>query len=154
MPSHVRRIVVSSVATGMFLLSASWIAAANDTRQSAEFPVLRTFMLDMGNHMQVIADAISREDWTLVATTAPRLAERPKPSMAERVRLLAFLGTSAGEFRSYDKESRHAARALELAAMHGDGKASIAAFATLEASCLRCHRDFQKSFVEEFKDEP
>ena len=154
MPNHFRRIAVTAVATGVLLLSASWIASADSTRQTAGFPVLRTIMRDMGQNMQVIADAISREDWALVARTAPLLTDRPQPSMAEKVRLLGFLGTDAGAFRGYDKKTRQAAQALELAAMRGDGEASIAAFATLEAGCLGCHRDFRQSFVEHSDEKP
>lgn len=154
MPKHVKSIAVTAVAAGMLLLAASWSTAAGGMRQTSGFPMLRTIMRDMGNNMQVIADAIAREDWARVAKTAPLLAARPKPSMAEKVRLLGFLGTNAGEFRGYDKETRHAAQALELAATRGDGKASIAAFAALEASCLGCHRVFRKSFVEKFDEKP
>lgn len=148
MPKHFRRIAVAAAATGMFLLSYSWIAAADNTRQTARFPVLRTIMRDMGQNMQVIADAVSREDWTLVAKTAPLLTHRPQPSMAEKVRLLGFLGTNAGAFRGYDKQTRQAAQALEQAARRRDGEATVAAFATLERSCLGCHRDFRQLFVE------
>lgn len=122
MPKHVKSIAVTAVAAGMLLLAASWSTAAGGTRQTSGFPMLRTIMRDMGNNMQVIADAIAREDWARVAKTAPLLAARPKPSMAEKVRLLGFLGTNAGEFRGYDKETRHAAQALELAATRGMAK--------------------------------
>lgn len=143
-----------AVAAGMLLLSASCIAAADGARQTSGFPVLRTIMRDMGRNMQAIADSVSREDWATVAKTAPLLTDRPQPSMSEKLRILGFLGTSAGAFRGYDKETRHAAQALERAAIRGDGKASIAAFATLEASCLGCHRDFRKSFVEKLDEKP
>lgn len=154
MPKHSRRIAVTAVAMGMFLLSASWIAAAENTRQTARFPVLRTIMRDMGQNMQVIADAVAREDWTLVARTAPLLAARPQPSMAEKIRLVGFLGPDAGAFRGYDKSTRQAAQELERAASRGDGEAAAAAFATLERSCLACHRDFRQSFVDTFDEKP
>jgi len=149
-----RKIAVTAVAAGMFLLSASWSAAAGGTRQPSGFPVLRTIMRDMGKNMQVIADAISREDWARVARTAPLLADRPQPSMAEKIRLLGFLGTNAAAFRGYDKQTRHAVRALELAAMRRDGNAVISAFARLDGSCLGCHRDFRKPFLEAFQEKP
>ena len=143
MPKYLRRIAVTAAAVGM-LLSASWIAAARDTSPADRLPVLRTIMRDMGRNMQVIADAIAREDWKLVATTAPLLTDRPKPSMAEKIRLLGFLGTNAGTFRGYDEKTRRAAQVLERAARKGDGEATVAAFARLEATCLDCHRDFRK----------
>lgn len=152
MPTQFRRVAVTAVAAGMFLLSASWFAAVGGTRQTSGFPVLRTIMRDMGRNMQVIADAMSREDWARVEKTAPRLADRPQPSMAEKIRLLGFLGGEAGAFRAYDKETRHAAQALELAAMRGDSEAVTASFARLEGSCQDCHRDFRKPFLEAFHE--
>ena len=154
MQKHFRRIAVTAVASGMLLLSASWIAAADNTRQTARFPVLRTIMRDMGRNMQVVADAVAREDWTLVARTAPLLSDRPQPSMAEKIRLLGFLGTNAGAFRGYDKNTRQAAQALELAARRGDRQAATKAFTALEASCLGCHRDFRRSFAQRFDETP
>ncbi|HEY5613408.1 MAG TPA: cytochrome C [Lysobacter sp.] len=151
-PKHVRKIVVTAVVAGTFLLSTSWIAAADGTRQSSGSPALRTIMRDMGKNMQVITDGISREDWGLVARTAPLLADHPQPSMAEKVRLLGFLGNNAGAFRGYDEKSRHAAQALGLAARQRDGEAAIASFATLQGSCLGCHQRFRKSFVEKFHE--
>lgn len=147
-PKHLRSTVATAVAAGMLLLSVSWMAGADDTRQTYPFPVLRTVMRDMGQNMEVIADAISREDWTRVASTAPLLAERPQPPMSEKFRLLRVLGANAGAFRDYDSTTRQGAQALELAAMRGDGEAAIAAFATLEDSCRSCHRDFRDSFVD------
>jgi hypothetical protein len=121
------------------------LAATEDTRQASAFPVLRTMMRGMGRNVDVIANAISREDWARVARTAPLLVERPRPTMAEKLRLLGSLGTRAGAFRGYDKKTRQAVQALEQAARRGDGDATIAAFAALKRSCLDCHREFHKA---------
>lgn len=153
MPKHLGRIAVTAVAAGMLLLSASWAVAAANHATSA-FPVLRTIMRDMGRNMQVIGDAIAREDWARVARTTALLVDRPQPSMSEKFRLLGFLGTNAAAFRGYDKQTRHAVQALERAAMRGDDKAVIAAFVRLEGSCLGCHRDFRKPFQEAFLQQP
>lgn len=144
MPKHFMTCAVTAVAAGMLLFSASGITAAEAARPASAFPVLRTHMRAMGRNMELIADAMSRRDWTRVESTAPLLAERPRPSMAEKLRLLGSLGSRAGAFRDYDKKTRQAARALELAASRGDGEAAVAAFAALEGSCLGCHRDFRK----------
>lgn len=152
MPQHVRSIVGTAVAIAALLLATSWSVAAGGTRQPSGFPVLRTIMRDMGRNMQVITDAIAREDWARVARTSALLVDRPQPSMAEKFRLLGFLGAKAGAFRGYDKQTRHAVQVLERAAKRGDGKAVTAAFARLEDSCLGCHRDFRNSFLEAFPE--
>lgn len=111
---------------------------------------LRKIMQDLDKSMHGIADAISRKDWTLVAKIAPSIAEHPQPPMAERMRILSFMGANASAFRAYDGKTHHAARALEETASRGDAPAVISSFAALQGSCSACHERFRKPFVEHF----
>ena len=45
--------------------------------QAAEPLELQKVMKELGKNMQVITDGISREDWELVAKTAPLIAAHP-----------------------------------------------------------------------------
>lgn len=149
-PKRFHNIAVIAAAIGTILLSASWIAAADSGREGVRPLALRTIMRDMGKNMQVITDGISREDWALVEKTAPLIADHTQPPMTEKMRLLGFLGSNAGAFKGYDEKSRQAAQSLGQAAKRRDGTAAIAAFATLQNSCLDCHQRFRKPFVENF----
>ena len=100
--------------------------------------------------MQIVTDGISREDWKLVAETAPRIAEHPQPPLGEKMRILAFAGSDAGRFKRFDERTHQAAKTLEQAAKRGDGQAVVAAFSTLQGNCLACHQNFRKPFVEHF----
>jgi len=111
---------------------------------------LRRIMQDLGKNMQTVTDGISREDWGLVIETAPLIADHPQPPFTERVRVLGFIGSNAGKFRGYDKQTHQAARDLEQAATQEDGQMVIAAFARLQNSCLDCHQSFRKPFLEHF----
>ena len=111
---------------------------------------LRKIMQDMGKNMQVVTDGISREDWEMVARAAPLIADHPQPPLAEKMRILSFVGADAGKFKGHDERTPQAARALEQAAVHSDGQAVISSFATLQNSCLACHQSFRKPFVENF----
>lgn len=111
---------------------------------------LRKIMQDMGKNMQAITDGISREDWDMVARVAPLIADHPQPPLTEKMRILSFVGSDAGKFRSYDEKTHQAAQALEQAAVRSDGKAVISSFATLQNSCLACHQSFRKPFLEHF----
>ena len=104
-------------------------------------------MQDMGKNMQVVTDGISREDWEMVARAAPLIADHPQPPLAEKMRILSFVGADAGKFKGHDERTHQAARALEQAAVRSDGQAVISSFATLQNSCLACHQSFRKSFV-------
>lgn len=111
---------------------------------------LRLIMRELGKNMQIVTDGISREDWELIAKTAPKIADHRQPPMTEKIRILAYVGTDAGRFRGYDGETHEAAKAMEAAARRGDGQAVIASFATVQTKCLACHQAFRKPFVEHF----
>lgn len=124
------------------------VRAADDDKGASL--VLREIMKDLGKDMQIVTDGISREDWALVAETAPRIADHPQPPMGERLRILAFVGSDAGRFKEYDKQTQQAARILGEAAAREDGMAVISAFASLQETCLACHQQFRKPFQEHF----
>lgn len=111
---------------------------------------LHWIMQKLGNNMQAVTNAISHEDWQLVAKIAPQIAEHPEPPALEKIRILAFMGTEMSEFKGYDEKTHRAARALEEVAARNDGQAVIEAFANLQKSCLACHQSYRKAFVEHF----
>lgn len=145
--------IITAVTVAALLGAASWAAVAGAAR-APDASALRTIMRELGRDMQVVTDGIAREDWALVAKTAPRLAEHPQPPLAEKMRVLGFLGNDAGAFRQHDARTKQAARALGQAAQRRDGEAVIASFATLQRSCLACHQRFRQPFVEHFHAQP
>jgi cytochrome c556 len=137
------------IAAGVFLVgihSPAWADGDTEAKPLA----LRRIMQELGKNMQAITDAISREDWALVAKIAPQVAEHPEPPVIEKMRILSFIGTDMGTFESHDEAAHQAARALEQVAARNDGQGVIAAFANLQSACLACHQSFRKSFVTHF----
>ncbi|MBX3699706.1 MAG: cytochrome c [Dokdonella sp.] len=112
---------------------------------------LRGVMQQLGRDMQTIVGAIATEDWALVASTAPAIARHPQPATEEKLRILGWLGSNAGKFRSYDSQVHDAAAALTAAAAQTDGEAVIAAFASTQRACLQCHREFRAAFGAHFR---
>ena len=111
---------------------------------------LRSVMERLGRDMQAVTGAISKEEWTLVAELAPKIAKHAEPPLGEKMRILGWLGTDAGKFRGIDGQVQGAASAMGDAARRGDGQAVIAAFSKTQQSCLACHQSFRRSFVEQF----
>ena len=143
------RNLFKAIAVGVFLVgicSPAWADGDTESKPLA----LQRIMQELGKNMQAITDAISREDWALVAKIAPQVAEHPEPPVIEKMRILSFIGTDMGTFESHDEITHQAARALEQVAARNDGQGVIAAFATLQSGCLACHQSFRKSFVEHF----
>lgn len=144
-------IAAAILGTTMTSIGAQSWAGGNATTEPME---LRRIMRELGKNMQLVTDAISREDWARVADTAPRIAEHPQPPVGEKMRILAFVGSDAGRFRQFDEQTHQAAKALEQAARRGDGQSVIASFAALQNGCLACHQEFRKPFVEHFYGQP
>lgn len=140
--SIAKRLLVLAAAT---LLSPVVAAAGN-----GEPLELRRIMQALGTQMQVVTDAIARENWAQVAAAAPLIAAHAQPPAEEKARILGFLGKEAGNFRALDEKTHDVAHTLEHAAAHGDGQAVIEAFAKVQASCLACHQKYRKPFVEHF----
>lgn len=118
--------------------------------QAAEPLALQKVMRDLGSNMQTITDGISRGDWELVEKTAPLIADHPQPPLAEKLRIMRFVGSDMGKYKAHDSETHAQAQALGKAAKAGDGAGVILAFQKLQTSCYDCHREFRKPFVNHF----
>lgn len=136
------------------LTLCAMLAGFGAVHASAEAPakpmVLRGVMQQLDRDMQAVTAAIAREDWPRVAELAPRIGEHPAPPLGEKLRILAWLGTDAGQFRSFDTGVRETSKAMGDAAARGDGEAVIAGFAKVQQACLGCHQAFRKPFVQHF----
>ena len=126
------------------------IALAASHVQAAEPLEFQKVMKELGKNMQIITDGISREDWELVAKTAPVIAEHPQPPLAEKTRIISFMGAEMSKFKSFDMQTHEAAHDLMHAAPDKDGQKVIEAFQKVQSSCLGCHQAFRSKFKEHF----
>jgi cytochrome c556 len=134
-----------------FHLAASLCLALAATGAQATEPLaLKKIMRDLGGNMQTVTDGISRGDWALVEKTAPLIADHPQPPLAEKVRIISFMGGDMGKFKAHDSETHAQAQALGKAAKAGDGEGVILAFQKLQSSCNNCHSEFRKPFMAHF----
>lgn len=126
------------------------IAFAASNVQAAEPLEFQKVMKELGRNMQTVTDGISREDWELVAKTAPMIAEHPQPPLAEKTRIISFMGDEMSKFKAFDTQTHEAAHDLMHAAHEKDGQKVIAAFQKVQTTCLNCHQAFRSGFVEHF----
>ena len=142
--------VAKLVLAGVLLFAAAGSAVAESAADGPREMALRKIMKDLGTSMQTVTGGISAEDWQLIEKTAPLIADHPQPSIAEKLRIMAFMGTDMGKFKNYDGEAHKAAESLGQAAKAKDGQAVIAAFQTVQTACYGCHRDFRQQFLQHF----
>ena len=145
-----KRSLFTAVALSMGLTLLVPGAPALAEAEPAKPLALRGIMQDLGRHMQTATLAIAREDWALVEKTAPLIAEHPQPPLMEKTRILGFVGTDMGKYKSHDRKTHEAAHKLAQAAKNKDGMEVIAAFQSVQTGCYGCHREFRKPFVEHF----
>ena len=134
----------------MLSASVTSLIFAATSAQAAEPLELQKIMKDLGKHMQTVTDGISREDCKLVENTAPLIADPPQPPLTEKMRIMAFMGTNMGKFKSFDEQTHEAAQEMAKAAQNKDGQKVIASFQKVQSSCLGCHQAFRSPFVENF----
>ena len=139
---------VFALSMGLTLLTAGAPALAE--AEPAQPLAMRGIMQDLGRHMQAVTLAIAREDWALIEKTAPLIAQHPQPPLMEKTRILRFVGTDMGKYKSHDHKTHEAAHELAQAAKNKDGMAVIAAFQSVQTGCHGCHQEFRKPFVEHF----
>lgn len=118
--------------------------------QAAEPLELRKIMKDLGKSMEIVTDAISREDWSLVERTAHLIAEHPQPPLSEKMRIITFMGTNMSKFKGFDEQTHGAASEMAAAALEKHGQKVISAFQKIQSSCLGCHQAFRPEFVAYF----
>ncbi|WP_435626890.1 cytochrome c [Candidatus Ferrigenium straubiae] len=111
-------------------------------------------MKDLGKHMQAVTDGISREDWDTVARTAPLIADHPQPSLTEKMRIMAFMGSDMPKFKAFDGNTHDAAAEMGRLAQEKNGQKVIDSFHKLQSACLGCHQTFRTPFVEHFYGKP
>ena len=111
---------------------------------------LQKIMQELGEQMQLVAGAISREDWEAVAEAAPRIAKHRAPPFTQKARIMAFLGSHAAEFRAADRQAHDAAMKMGAAAQRRDGEGVIQAYAEVQQACLACHQAHRAEFRAHF----
>jgi cytochrome c556 len=135
-----------TIVVGLLAVCGSTASAEQYTDESPL--VLRGIMHDLGEHMQVVTDAIAHEEWTRVEEAAVLIATHPEPPPEEKVRILTLIGAEAARFREYDVKAGEAAQAMAAAARDQDGQAVIDAFHGVQTNCHGCHQEFRARLLE------
>lgn len=141
-----------ATATAAAIVSLAIAAAGHRVHATESAPplALQRVMQQLDRDMQDISGAIAIEDWAAVTRLAPKISSHPDLPLAEKMRILAWLGGNAGKFRGFDDQVHEAGLAMGEAASRHDGKAVVAAFNRTQLGCLACHQDFRASFKQHF----
>ncbi len=111
---------------------------------------LKAIMVELGESMSRIVEAISTDDFEAVEANALLIAEHERPPMEERKKIIGFLGDDAASFRSFDETVHAEAMKMNDAAKEMEMEAVVESFSRVLEGCTGCHRDFKARVKEHF----
>jgi|TARA_R110000868_G_scaffold292687_1_gene553214 hypothetical protein len=118
------------------------------TNTTADAGKLKPIMANLGTEMNTLQSALWLEDYEIIATSAMKIAEHPKVSDAEKVRVKTAMGEDMGAFVAMDKMVHDGAVALSEAATSNDMPKTLNALAALQRNCVACHSTFRSRLTE------
>lgn len=124
--------------SALFISTSTPVLSETKLKDSSEITFsLREIMNKMDHDMQLISNAISREDWSLIEKLAPEIANHKQPKFNDTLLTL---------FKIYDDKAHQAAEDLKIAAADKNGYNVINKFSNLQTTCLICHQSFRKPY--------
>lgn len=109
---------------------------------------LKPIMVGLGAEMNVLQSALWLEDFEVIAESAMKVADHPKVSDAEKLRVKTAMGEDMGAFVAMDTMVHDGAEALSKAAQSKDMPKTLDALATLQRNCVSCHATFRTRLIE------
>ena len=125
---------------GMNVLATSAHAKDPETFQE--------LMKYMGEQYTQVVDGILKQDYDQIDKAANIIAFHPEPSLTQRMKIIAKLGTNFLDFKSWDDKVHLSAVALSQAAKTKDQQAILEQNSQVLKNCTSCHdkyRDIVKS---------
>lgn len=110
----------------------------------AEPGSLKTIMADLGTEMNALQSGLWQEDYELMSASAMKIANHPKVSDSEKIRVKSTMGADMQAFVAMDKMVHDEALALSGAATKGDMTAVLNKFSSLQKNCVTCHSVFRR----------
>ncbi|ACL71401.1 conserved hypothetical protein [Thioalkalivibrio sulfidiphilus HL-EbGr7] len=121
------------------LVAVSWIAGA----AAQEGPTFKVIMQGLAEDMNHLNTAIFAEDFEAIERYASAIAHHPRPSPAERQRLMDAVGPRMELFQSIDRSVHGGAGEMADAARVGDMDGVLRYHAKVMQGCVTCHSAFR-----------
>lgn len=121
------------------LVAVSWIAGA----AAQEGPTFKMIMQGLAEDMNRLNAAIFAEDFEAIERYASAIAHHPRPSPAERARLMDAVGPDMELFQSIDRSVHGGAGEMADAARVGDMDSVLRYHARVMQGCVACHSAFR-----------
>jgi len=114
---------------------------------AADGGTLRQVMQQLGHDYATLNQAILLEDFDQAEKSAHAIAEHDKPSMGQRMKIMAALGTEMMNFKKVDGEVHDLAVKVEEAAKGKDLPQLIHLQSQMLSACMACHTTYRSSVI-------
>jgi cytochrome c556 len=121
------------------VLAATWAAVA----LAQEGPTFKEIMQGLAEDMNRLNAAIFAEDFDAIERSAAAIAHHPRPSPAERGRLMDAVGPDVELFQSIDRSVHGGAEEMADAARVGDMDGVLRYHGKVMQGCVTCHSAFR-----------
>jgi cytochrome c556 len=132
------------------LVAVSWIAGA----AAQEGPTFKEIMQGLAEDMNHLNAAIFAEDFEAIERYASAIAHHPRPSPAERARLMEAVGPRVELFQSIDHSVHGGGEEMADAARVGDMDGVLRYHAKVMQGCVSCHSAFRDELMQPDSPKP
>jgi len=112
---------------------------------------LKQAMQQLGADFAALNQAILVEDFEAAASAAHAIAFHEKPSMGQRMKIVAALGTEMPAFKKADGKVHDLATRMEKAAQGKQMDQLIQQQSEMLGACMACHTSYRKKIVQQLK---
>jgi len=123
-------------------IAGSAHAAAVQTTP-AEAGTLKAVMQQLGRDYAVLDQAVLMEDFVAAAAAAGRIASHEKPSMFQRMKIMAGLRSEMSAFKQADGKVHSLAVEIKQAAEANDMPLLIQRQSAMLSACMACHTGYR-----------
>ena len=127
------------------LVTVAWLAGG---AAAQEGPAFKEIMQGLAEDMNHLNAAIFAENFEAIERYASAIAHHPRPSPAERARLMEAVGPRVELFQSIDHSVHGGAGEMADAARVGDMDGVLRYHARVMQGCVACHAAFRDELMQ------
>jgi len=133
------------------LLGAVIALSANAYAEDAHAATLKEVMQQLGQSYATLNHAILIGDFDQAIVSAKAISDHEKPSMGQRMKIMATLGTDMVDFKNTDQKVHQLALDIEQAATAKDMPLLIKRQSQMLSACMACHTTYRSTVMEAMK---
>lgn len=105
---------------------------------------LKTIMQGLRNDTSIVFDGLLIDDFSAIASAAPKIADHPEIPPEQVALVAAELGPEMAAFKQFDILVHDLALEIRSAALDSNRSRAISNYQQMVSTCLACHASFRE----------